>query len=127
MGAGPECTFFAAAGELASKGGDVHFDTEGLSESQIAKRSPALSLVLMLQPPESGGGLRIWDRFYDGNDFPDLPGPSVPTACIQYLPGELVIFDSYRLHQIQGFRGPSDRISATMHVAVEDGRWEAWF
>jgi hypothetical protein len=81
----------------------------------------------MLQPPESGGGLRVWDRLYDGEDFPENPGPRVTTALVRYEPGELVVFDSYRLHQIQPFGGDLDRISATMHVVEDGGEWEAWF
>jgi hypothetical protein len=31
------------------------------------------------------------------------------------------------MHQIQPFAGDLDRISATLHVVEEGGRWEAWF
>jgi hypothetical protein len=124
---GPGVHVFLHGSEVAKKGGELHFDNEGLSDAQIARRATALSFVLMLQPPESGGGLRLWDRFYDGEDFPENPGPRVPTALVRYGAGELVVFDSYRMHQIQPFGGDLDRISATMHVAEEDGVWECWF
>jgi hypothetical protein len=84
-------------------------------------------MVVMLQPPESGGGLRVWDRLYEGEDFPQNPGPRVASALVRYELGELVVFDSYRMHQIQPFAGDLDRISATLHVVEEGGRWEAWF
>jgi hypothetical protein len=124
---GPGVHIFHTGGEIARRGGEVHFDTEGLTEAQIERRAPALSLILMLQPAAIGGGLRVWDRLYDGEDFPKKPDPSVPVTQIAYEAGELVVIDSYRLHQILPFAGTQDRISATMHAVLEDGRWEAWF
>src|SRR5579883_979410 len=58
---GPGVHVFPPDGDVALHGGDVHFDTEGLTEEQIAARAPAVSCILMLQPPEAGGGLRVWD------------------------------------------------------------------
>jgi hypothetical protein len=124
---GPGVHIFTRGGVVARKGGDLHFDTEGLAERQLSRRASAYSFVLMLQPAESGGGLRIWDRLYEGEDFPENPGPRVANVLIRYEPGELVVFDSYRMHQIQPFGGEVDRLSATMHVVEEDGTWEAWF
>ncbi len=124
---GPGVHIFPARSPVARKGGEVHFDTEGLTEPQLARRAPALSFILMLQPPEVGGGLRVWDRLYDGEDFPDKPEPGVPVTQIAYELGELVVIDSYRLHQILPFTGSRDRISATMHAALEGNDWEAWF
>jgi hypothetical protein len=124
---GPGVHVFPRGGEVSRKGGEVHFDTEGLLEAELSRRAPALSFVLMLQPPESGGGLRLWDRLYRGEDFPEHPGPRVATALVDYEVGELVVFDSYRLHAIQPFGGDLDRISATMHVVEADGGWQAWF
>jgi hypothetical protein len=126
---GPGVHVFRAGSLVARRGGEVHFDTEGLTELQLARRASALSFILMLQPPAMGGGLRVWDRFYEGEDFPEKPDPSVAVAQIAYEPGELVVIDSYRLHQILPFAGPLDRISATMHTAALEGgdAWEAWF
>jgi hypothetical protein len=124
---GPGIHIFTHSGVVARKGGDVHFDTEGLDEAQLERRARARSIVVMLQPPESCGGLRLWDRVYAGEDFPQNPGPRVASALIHYGVGELVVFDSYRMHQIQPFGGDLDRISATLHVVEEGGRWEAWF
>jgi hypothetical protein len=118
---------FPARGEVARRGGEVHFDTEGLRDDQLARRAPALSFVLMLQRAQTGGGLRLWDRLYDGDDFPAKPDPGVTVTRIEYEQGELVVFDSYRLHQILPFRGASDRISATLHAALEGETWEVWF
>jgi hypothetical protein len=118
---------FPAGGEVARRGGEVHFDTEGLREEQRARRAPAISIVLMLQPPEVGGGLRVWDRLYEGDDFPPKPHPSVLITRVEYAPGELVVFDSYRLHQILPFRGGKDRISATLHAVQEGDVWEVWW
>jgi hypothetical protein len=124
---GPGVHVFRPRSLIARRGGEVHFDTEGLTDGQLERRAPALTFVLMLQPAESGGGLRVWDRLYDGEDFPAKPGPDVPVTQIAYEPGELVVIDSYRLHQILPFSGRRDRISATMHVALEAGAWEGWF
>ena len=124
---GPGIHIFPARGELARRGGEVHFDTEGLTRSQIERRAPAVSMVLMLQRPASGGGLRVWDRAYEGDDFPDKPGPNARVTQIAYEVGELVVFDSYRLHQILPFLGTADRISATMHACFDDGAWHGWF
>jgi len=124
---GPGVHVFPAQGEVARRGGEVHFDTEGLTYPQIDRRAPAVSIVLMLQRPDVGGGLRLWDRFYEGEDFPEKPEPDVPVTQIQYEPGEMVVFDSYRLHQILPFRGRTDRISATMHACLEGAVWQVWF
>lgn len=124
---GPGVHVFPARGEVARRGGEVHFDTEGLTRDQLERRVPAVTFVLMLQRPETGGGLRVWDVTYEGDDFPDKPDPRVRVTQIAYEVGELVVIDSYRLHQILPFGGQIDRVSATMHV-LHDGRvWQAWF
>ena len=132
---------FPAGGYCAAHGGDVHFDVEGLSDDQLADRAPALTCVLMLQPAESGGALRVWERTYEGEA--ELRADQIPARgelCL-YEAGDLVVIDSWRLHQIMPFTGTRDRISATLHaVYVEDpdsapddedgsstGRWEVWF
>src|SRR5581483_1281727 len=48
---------FPAGGEVAEKGGVVHFDIEGLSEKHARDKRPALTIVVMLQEPNEGGGL----------------------------------------------------------------------
>src|SRR5262249_44855880 len=63
---GPGVHIFQAGEWLAQNGGDIHFDTEGLLAHEKALRAPAWSLILMLQPPESGGGLRLWDARWNG-------------------------------------------------------------
>jgi hypothetical protein len=123
---GPGVHIFPAGEWLAQNGGDVHFDTEGLLANEKAVRSPALSLILMLQPPESGGGLRLWDTRWDGEDSVDEPD-LFPSLTIEYSAGDLVAIDSYQLHQIQPFGGGRDRISATAHLVFSDARWHLWF
>ncbi len=123
---GPGVHIFPAGAWLAGQGGDMHFDTEGLSEEDLAARAPALSVILMLQPPASGGGLRVWDSLYDGEDSVEEP-ERFPSRLIEYGAGDLVAFDSYRLHQIQPFGGERDRISATAHVVETAAGWRAWF
>jgi hypothetical protein len=123
---GPGVHVFPAGEWLAQHGGDIHFDTEGLDEAQLATRAPALSAILMLQPPVAGGGLRVWDLRYDGRD--EVPeAAALPSMLAEYEAGELIVIDSYRLHQIQPFSGERDRISATAHVALGDAGWHYWF
>ena len=124
---GPGVHVFPAGGEVARRGGEVHFDTEGLRPPQLERRIPAVTIVLMLQRPEIGGGLRVWGSTYEGNDFPRKPDPRVEVTQIAYEVGELVVIDSYRMHQILPFRGAADRISATMHACLDGGGWEGWF
>jgi hypothetical protein len=118
---------FPAGGWLAEHGGDLHFDTEGLVDDVGA---PAISLILMLQPPERGGGLRVWDASWRGRD--DAPwvtraAAESPSVTVEYSAGDLVAIDSYRLHQIQPFTGARDRISATAHLVQTDAGWRLWF
>jgi hypothetical protein len=126
---GPGVHIFPAGAWLSQHGGDVHFDDEGLSEHQCARRSRAITLVLMLQPPESGGALRLWDFTYAGSNEVPEGATEAPHVDVHYGVGELLLLDSYRLHQIQPFTGPRDRISATAHAALEEQgqRWEVWF
>jgi hypothetical protein len=96
---------FPAGGVLADRGGVVHFDHEGLAEQHMARRGRALSLVAMLQPPEQGGGLRVWPELYEGHEEVD----------------DVVL-------RRGGDEGPLDRISATLHGAeIDRDLWESWF
>jgi hypothetical protein len=125
---GPGVHIFPAGGWLAQRGGVVHFDTEGLSEHQMECDARALTLVIMLQPAETGGGLRLWDVVHEGHDEPTPEELARPSEIAVYQAGDALLLDSYRLHQIQSFGGPRDRISITAHaVEVDDGVWEVWF
>jgi hypothetical protein len=124
---GPGVHVFPAGAHVATKGGDIHFDTEGLTPAHVEDRAPALTLVLMLEPPARGGGLRVWDVTYAGSDaYEDEDLERTHVTC-DYAAGDLVVIDSYRLHQIQPFDGAIDRISATCHAAFVAGQWETWF
>jgi hypothetical protein len=124
---GPGIHVFPAGGHVAAHGGVVHFDHEGLTHHHVARHAPALSLVCMLQPPTSGGGLRVWDVVYDGPDTEEDEADAASVLAV-YEAGDLVAIDSYRLHQIQPFQGDADRISATIHLAqIDAGHWESWF
>lgn len=125
---GPGVHVFPPGGPVASHGGVQHFDTEGLTAHHLARRRPAISLIAMLQSPETDGGLRVWDVRYEGRDAPNEEELSRRTALVAYRSGDAVLIDSYRLHQIQPFEGARERISATVHAAcVDDGLWECWF
>jgi hypothetical protein len=126
---GPGVHIFPAGGWLAQNGGDVHFDTEGLRHAELAARVPALSAILMLQSPPTGGGLRVWDALWDGDDSDAAidRAARAPSTVVTYDRGDLVVIDSYRLHQIQPFDGAHDRVSVTEHLVFSEGRWQAWF
>ena len=118
---------FPANGVCARKGGDIHFDDEGLTPAHKSDRAPAFTLVLMLQPAERGGGLKVWDVLFRGSNAYEDADLERPFAIAEYAPGDLVAMNSYRLHQIQPFAGATDRISATLHAAYVAGEWETWF
>jgi hypothetical protein len=123
---GPGVHVFPAGAWLSRHGGDVHFDTEGLLPDELEGRAPAVSVVLMLQAPARGGGLRVWNARYTGDDEVDEPERGA-SLLVDYAAGDLVAIDSYRLHQIQPFEGTRDRISVTAHLVRRHGRWSAWF
>ena len=125
---GPGVHIFPAGGWLAQRGGVVHFDTEGLSEHQMERDARALTLVIMLQPAETGGGLRLWDVAHEGHDEPTPDELARPSQIAVYQAGDALLLDSYRLHQIQSFGGARDRISITAHaVEVDEAVWDVWF
>ncbi|MFO0676898.1 MAG: hypothetical protein U0169_10205 [Polyangiaceae bacterium] len=126
--AGPGVHVFPAGGPCAKDGGDVHFDTEGLTPAERASRVEAFTFVLMLQPAESGGGLRVWNERFDPDDpTPEAERGTGTPALVTYGPGDLLVLDSYRLHQIEPFGGTKDRISLTCHAVLADARWQIWF
>ena len=124
---GPGVHVFPDAAPVATRGGVHHFDTEGLPAKHLAARLPAVTVVAMFQPPAIGGGLAVWDVTYAGEDHPSAEELARRRHVLTYGPGDVVLVDSYRLHQIQPFvRGP--RISATVHAAALDhATWECWF
>ena len=124
---GPGVHVFPAGAHVAKRGGEIHFDTEGLTPAHAAEHAPAFTLVLMLRPPTKGGGLRVWDVTYEGSDsYEDEDLERTHVTC-EYAAGDLLVIDSYRLHQIRPFEGVVDRISATCHLAFVSGQWETWF
>ena len=125
---GPGVHIFPAGGWLAQRGGVTHFDTEGLSAHQMEHDARALTLVIMLQPAETGGGLRLWDVVHEGRDEATPEELARPSVIAAYEAGDALLLDSYRLHQIQGFGGRRDRISITAHaVEVDEEIWDVWF
>lgn len=124
---GPGVHVFPPGEHVALRGGDVHFDTEGLTKAQLAAREEAYSFVLMLQPPASGGGLKLWDARYAGSDAYEDEDLERHAEVFELEVGDALVFDSYRLHQIQPFAGDRARVTATCHAARASGGWETWF
>jgi hypothetical protein len=125
---GPGVHVFPAQENVAKRGGVIHYDVEGLSPLHIERRSRAMSLVVMLQLPLWGGGLRLWNATWQGADEPDAEEIAGPHITHRYALGEALLMESHRLHQIRPFRGALDRISITIHsVEVDRGLWDSWF
>jgi len=124
---GPGVHVFPIGESVQRRGGDVHFDIEGLTPEQLRQRIPAITVVLMLSPPEHGGGLRVWDVLYDKTHLPPRDFFGRKSELMSYARGDLVVIDSYRLHRIQPFSGERDRITATCHAVREDDGWRVWF
>jgi hypothetical protein len=125
---GPGVHVFPPGQPVSSKGGVCHYDTEGLTAPHIEARRAAITLVAMFQPASSGGGLKVWDVLFDGRDHPNDEELTRSAEVVEYAVGDVVLIDSYRLHQIQSFGGTRERISATVHAAELDrGLWETWF
>jgi hypothetical protein len=125
---GPGVHVFPAGGKVAREGGVVHYDLEGLTPHQKATGQRAMTLVWMLQPGRSGGGLRLWDACYDGRPDSDIDPDELDRVTVRSEAGDAVLIDSRRLHQIRPFRGDLDRVSITVHgVEVDRGVWETWF
>ena len=123
---GPGVHIFPSGQHVSHHGGDVHWDVEGLTEEWAAEHAEAISAILMLQPAARGGGLRVWDTLYEDEDSDEEPGSSESEEIV-YGAGDLVIIDSYRLHQICASSGPLDRISTTGHAVRTATGWQAWF
>ena len=81
----------------------------------------------MLEGPDWGGGLRLFDALYDGQEHPSEAALASRHVTARYGAGDALFFSSYRLHQIRPFRGRG-RVSMTLHgVEVDRDIWEAWF
>jgi hypothetical protein len=126
--AGAGVHVFPAGGPVARRGGVRHWDVEGLAPLSLARAARAVTLVLMLEPPLRGGGLRLWDAVYDGRDEPGAVALAAPARTHRYGPGDALLTSSYRLHQIRPFQGDRPRVSMTLHgVEADRGVWDVWF
>jgi hypothetical protein len=125
---GPGVHVFPAGEKVSRHGGVIHSDIEGLTPFHIQKRARALSLVIALQSPVRAESLRLWDLLTaDDHSLTDRETESA-SIVVRYRPGDALLFDSYRVHQIQPFGGRLDRISITAHaVEVDRDMWEVWF
>jgi hypothetical protein len=125
---GPGVHVFFAGSNVAKRGGVFHYDLDGLNAWQRQQKPPAVSLVWMLQPAQSGGGLRLFQHRYRTTLWAMDRTPGVPCTTTRALAGDALLFSSYRLHRICGFGGDAARISITCHaVHVDGGWWDVWF
>ncbi|MBL8005253.1 MAG: hypothetical protein JNL36_09165 [Candidatus Kapabacteria bacterium] len=124
---GPGIHIFPANGYAANNAGEVHFDLDGISDSDRIALSPAITMILMLQPPTLGGGLKVWNTKYSGRTADELALDEIPSTIVEYGIGDLVFINSYTLHQIQPFQSQCDRISLTVHSIYNGECWDCWF
>ena len=131
--AGPGFVIFPVGNECSEHGGSIHFDWEGLPERAVDDPDlEAYSFIAMLQKPDQGGGLRVWQHIYhpDRKDefIPELAAPpDGPSVLIDYRPGDLVAINSRWMHQIQPFSGEHDRVTLTFHIVRQGSDWLIWF
>jgi hypothetical protein len=129
---GPGVHIFPPREKVARAGGVVHFDLEGLPQSFLTSGRRAMTVVLTLHDVP-GGGLRVWPVRYD----PSAPSDEARLASqaevqdaevLRAGPGDVIVFDSFVLHQIEPFTGDAPRLSATVHaMQVAKDVWETWF
>ncbi len=125
---GPGVPYFPGAGAVARRGGVIHYDLEGLTDEQIASNARAVTLVWMLAPSPRGGGLRLFDASFDGRPDTEIDTQELASRVVRSGPGDALLLESRRLHQIMPFEGKSPRVSVTVHaVEVDTNAWEAWF
>ncbi len=124
---GPGVHVFLPGCEVAKKGGSVHFDLEGLRDD-AERGGAALSLVIMLRPAESRGGLRVFPGRFSGSVHACAAESKAPFETLDYAAGDAIVFESQRLHQIEPFAGSSPRVSITAHALRRpEGLWHVWF
>lgn len=129
---GPGVHVFPAHEKVAERGGVFHYDLEGLGAVErrvgVDGGARAVSLVWMLQQGKTRGGLSLFNKRYRGDNWDMDRAPSAQVTTTRALPGDVVVFSSYRLHRINGFGGDDARIAVTCHaVEVDRDVWECWF
>ncbi len=129
---GPGVHVFPPGEKVAERGGVFHYDLEGLGrverEVGVDGGARAVSLVWMLQQGRTRGGLSLFNTLYRGRNWDMDRVPTAQSTTTRALPGDVVLFSSYRLHRINGFGGDDARIAVTCHaVEVDRDVWECWF
>jgi hypothetical protein len=131
--AGPGIMLFPAGAYVSNNGGSIHFDTDAFTDEELADPNLTMfSFVCMLQKPERGGNLTIWNKHFDrrGERFqtydPKTQG-EVESCLVDYQPGQLWMLRGMNAHQIGSFSGATDRICLTFHIFKEGADWRMWF
>ncbi len=124
---GPGIHIFPANGYAAKNAGEIHFDLDGICDSDRAALAPAITIIVMLQKPTEGGGLKVWNKKFSGISANELNLAETESEILNYSNGDIIIINSYTLHQIQPFISKEDRISLTVHSVFNGECWECWF
>lgn len=125
---GPGVHVFPPHEKVARRGGVFHYDLEGLTAHDRARGARAVSFVVMLQPPTSGGGLSLYQKTFRGDGWDMDRTPRCAVTTTRSRAGDALLFSSLRLHRINGFRGDTARVSITCHaIEVDVDVWDCWF
>ena len=131
--AGPGFMMFPAGGFVANKGGSIHFDTDAFSDEELYETDLVMfSLICMIQKPERGGNLTVWNKPFDKTQerfqsYNPATQGAAESYHIEYQPGDLWMIRGMNAHQIGAFEGKTDRICLTFHVYKEGDDWFMWF
>jgi len=131
---GPAFVIFPAGEFLSREPGPVHIDLEGLAEMDLhSSETIYFSVICMIQPPDEGGGVRVWNRRLEGDRaledrFLDQ-ARAVPEEAIEvtYRAGDLLAINSLSPHQILQFGGARDRITLNAFAVADSRSCNVWF
>jgi hypothetical protein len=130
---GPGFVIFPKNEFVAVNNGPIHVDSEGLVDGELYdKDAKACAVILMIQKPETQGGVRVWNINWEPTRG---EGQSLRMAednyddghTIEYEVGEMVVLNSLKPHQILAFDGDTDRITMNAFGSFVGGRWQFWF
>jgi hypothetical protein len=131
---GPAFVIFPAGEFLSREPGPVHIDLEGLAEMDLQSgETTFFSVICMIQPPDEGGGVRVWNRCFGGDrSFEDQfldQAKAEPEAAVElaYQVGDLFAINSLSPHQILQFGGARDRITLNAFAAADSRSCNVWF
>lgn len=111
---------------------EAHFDQDEavlISRAKFPGQKVMFTLVGMIQRPERGGRLMLWDREPQPQDTEEGIKQycrSHPPRYVDYREGDLLLLNGMKLHLIEPCHG--ERITVVLHFLKNPlGQWEYWF